>query len=346
MRGDNFTKPIYWRRGYAMARILPIGGGKGGTGKSLITGSLGTLLARDGCQTLLIDLDLGAANLHTTIGAPIPKKSLSDFVNKKVSSLIETVIATPMPNLFLISGAMDNLDIANLAHAQKMKILRDIAKLPYDYILLDLGAGTSFNTLDFFMTSNSGIFITTPEPTAIENIYRLIRSVYFRKIRQVLNADRFREVAKEAEERNGSATVTNPAMLLNVIKELDPEKGGMLEQELNALEFGLITNQHRKQDNPNIGKLICNIIQKHLTVKTNFLGNIAFDDRVHNAICTKRPFLELFPYTQTALDMRNCLKELISYNNKLPEPLRIVDRAPQGHAGRYNHETLRAAKPL
>lgn len=315
-----------------MPHIWPIGGGKGGTGKSLITGSLGILVAREGYQTLLIDLDLGAANLHTTVGAPSSGKSLSDFVNKRVASLDETITITPTPNLFLISGAMNNLDIANLAHAQKMKILRDIAKLPYDYILLDLGAGTSFNTIDFFMISNSGIFITTPEPTATENIYRLIRSVYFRKIRQVLNVDRFRTVAKEAEERHSKATVTNPGLLLNVIKELDPEKGEMLEQELNALEFGLLMNQHRKHDNPNIGKLICKIIEKHLTVKTQFLGNIAFDDRVHDAVCKKHPFLDLFPYTQTALDMKNCFKKLMVLQDKPSETWYVADRVSKGHA--------------
>jgi flagellar biosynthesis protein FlhG len=299
-----------------MPQIWPIGGGKGGTGKSFVTGSLGILLAREGYRTLLIDLDLGAANLHTTIGAPDPEKSLSDFVNKKVASLDETIIPTPTPNLFMISGAMNNLDIANLAHEQKMKIRRDIAKLHYDYILLDLGAGTSFNTIDFFMISNSGIFITTPEPTATENIYRLIRSVYFRKIRQVLNVHHFRALAKEAEERNSKATVTNPDLLLAVIKELDPEKGGMLEQEFNALEFGLLVNQQRKQDNPNIGRFICKIIEKHLALKIQFLGNVAFDDNVHLAVCKKRPFLEMSPCCRTAIDLRECFKKLMISKDK------------------------------
>jgi len=299
-----------------MPQIWPIGGGKGGTVKSFVTGSLGILLAREGYQTLLIDLDLGAANLHTTIGAPNPEKSLSDFVNKKVAALDETIIPTPTPNLFMISGAMNNLDIANLAHEQKTKILREIAKLPYDYILLDLEAGTSFNTIDFFLISNSGIFITTPEPTATENIYRLIRAVYFRKIRQVLNVHHFRALAKEAEERNNKATVTNPDLLLDMIKELDPEKGGMLEQELNTLEFGLLMNQHRKQDNPNIGRFICQIIEKHLALKIQFLGNIAFDDNVHLAVCKKSPFLEMSPYSRTAIDLRECFKKLLIMKDK------------------------------
>ncbi|MFZ4437499.1 MAG: AAA family ATPase [Syntrophales bacterium] len=309
-----------------MPQIWPIGGGKGGTGKSFITGSLGILLAKGGYQTLLIDLDLGAANLHTTIGAPDPGKSLSDFVNKKVTSLAETIVPTPTPNLYMISGAMNNLDIANLAHEQKAKIRREIVKLPYDYILLDLGAGTSFNTIDFFMVSNSGIFITTPEPTSTENIYRLIRSVYFRKIRQVLNVHHFKTLAKEAEELNSKATVTNPDLLLAMIKKLDPEKGEMLEQELNKLEFGLLMNQHRKQDNPNIGKFICQIIEKHLALKIQFFGNIAFDDNVHLAVCNKRPLLDMSPYSRTAIDLRECFKKLLLVKDRSSEIPDVVDQ--------------------
>lgn len=295
-----------------VTHICPIGGGKGGSGKSFVTGSLGILLAKQGYRTLLIDIDFGAANLHTILGIPHPEKSISDFINKKVSSLEETVVPTPVPELYFISSAMNNLDITGLAHEQKMKLLRHIAKLPYEYILLDLGAGTSFNTIDFFMISNSGILVTTPEPTSIENIYRLIRSVYIRKMRQVLNVYNYRILADESERRDRMATTNNPEVLLNIMKELDPEKGENLEKALREFHFKLVLNQLRKQDNPNTGLLICKIIARHLSLKTHFLGNISFDDRVHNSICKKMPFLDLYPYTQTALDLRECCKNMQS----------------------------------
>ena len=295
-----------------MSNICPIGGGKGGTGKSFVTGSLGLLLAKHGYKTLLIDIDFGAANLHTIIGIPHPEKSISDFINKKVGSLEETVVPTSLPNLYFISSAMNNLDIANLSHEPKMKLLRSIAKLPYEYILLDLGAGTSFNTIDFFMISNSGILVTTPEPTSIENIYRLIRSVYFRKIRQVLKVNNFRTLAEEAERRDSRANVSNPDLLLYVMRELDPEKGEILERSLRAFNFRLILNQLRKQDNPNIGALVCKVIERHLSLKMHFIGNIGFDDQVHSSVCKKIPFIDLYPYTQTASDIRACCKNLLS----------------------------------
>jgi flagellar biosynthesis protein FlhG len=298
----------------SVSHIWPIGGGKGGTGKSFFTGSLGFLLAKRGYKTLLIDVDLGAANLHTIVGVPNPPRGIADFILKRVASLEETIVPTPHTNLHLISGAMNNLDMANIAHEQKTKLLRNVTKLSYDYILLDLGAGTSFNTIDFFMISDTGIFITTPEPTSIENIYRLIRSVYFRKIHQVLKTYDFKTLTDEAERINPKATVSNPDLLLPILRELDPEKSGLLEQALGRLHYKLALNQLRKQDSRNIGILICKIVEKHLAIQMQPIGNVSFDDRVHSAVCKRMPFLELYPYTQTALDLRECCRTLSPAN--------------------------------
>ena len=103
------------------------------------------------------------------------------------------------------------------------------------------------------------------------------------------------------------------------------ENGEILEHELPAFNFKLALNQLRKQDNPNIGALICKIIQRHLDLKMQFVGNISFDDRVHNAVCKKMPFLDLYPYTQTALDLRDCHKNLLSMFETPPILQNAVD---------------------
>src|SRR5512145_19066 len=202
-----------------MALVWPIGGGKGGSGKSFLTSSLGRLSAEMGKKTLMIDLDLGAANLHTLVGVPYPQKGFSDFIRKKVAQLEDTVVPTPFAGLSLISGAHDHFDIANLPYEQKIKTLRAITKLDYDCILLDLGAGTSFNTLDFFLISQNGIFITTPEPTSIENVYRLIRSIYFRQIRYCFNATDYKLLEAEVDYRFGDGSVNKPECMMKAIAE-------------------------------------------------------------------------------------------------------------------------------
>jgi len=294
-----------------MAKIWPIGGGKGGTGKSFLTANLGILLARQRFKTLLIDADLGAANLHTIIGLSHPDRSLSDFINKRFLTLEETVLETPIPNLFLVSGASNKLDIANLAYEQKTKMLRAISRLDYHYILLDLSSGTSFNTIDFFTLSDSGIFVCCPEPTSIENFYRLVRSVYIRKIRQILKAYHFRKLAEEAEVRNPKAIINNPEYLLDILKEIDLERGRMIERILQAFQFKLVLNQVRKQDNPKIGGLICKIVEKHLGLRIQFLGNVGFDERVHDELCKKAPFTDKYPYSQATMDLKALAKGIV-----------------------------------
>lgn len=293
-----------------MADVWPIGGGKGGSGKSFLTSSLGRLSAELGKKTLVIDLDLGAANLHTLVGVPYPKKGFSDFVRKKISHLEEAVVETPVPNLFLISGAQDNFDIANLPYEQKLKTLRAITKLDYDRILLDLGAGTSFNTLDFFLISQNGIFVTTPEPTSIENVYRLIRSIYFRRIRHSFNVSEFREVEDEAERSFGSGAVNKPECMMQVIARMHPEAYRTLMDDFNAFRFKLIINQVRKHDNVALGMQICKMVEKHLGLRIEFAGNVAYDDHVHDAICQQVPFLVRYPYTKTACDLREVGKQI------------------------------------
>ena len=293
-----------------MPYILPIGGGKGGSGKTFLTGNLGLLLAKQGHKTLLFDADLGGANLHTMIGMSHTERSLFDFVTKKVATLQEGVIETPIPNLFLISGAGNPLHAANIGYEQKMKTLKAVAQLPYDYILLDLGAGTSYNTIDFFMLSGSGIFITTPEPTSIENVYRLVRSVYARKMQQLLRGQNPRMPIGDGESLKARVLSHSPEELHAMLQGLESSQNQALQEALRDLQFRLVLNQMRKQDNPNLGPLICKVIERHLGFRVTFAGNICLDDRVHEAVCRRLPFLEKYPHSSAAEDLKQVCKNI------------------------------------
>lgn len=294
-----------------MVHVWPIGGGKGGSGKSFLTCALGRLLAGAGKKTLLIDLDLGAANLHTLLNVPYPTKSLSDFIRKKHSTLENIVMETPVPDLFLISGANDTLDIANLSYEQKIKTVKAISKLNYECVLLDLGAGTSFNTLDFFLISQNGVFVATPEPTSIENVYRLIRSIYFRRIRQYFTVSDFKELEEEAVRSFGDGAYAKPECIRQTVQKIYPETSIKLDNDFTAYKFKLVLNQLRKQDDARLGPQICKLVEKHLGLKIDFAGNIAYDEHVHDAVCQRVSFLDRYPYTRTASDLRELSQQII-----------------------------------
>jgi len=253
---------------------------------------------------------------------------LSDFTNREVRRLSDTIIRTPFPNLFLISGADNALNLANIHYRQKMRLLKTIPKLSFDYIILDLGAGTAFNTIDFFMISDHCVFVTTPEPTSIENVYRLIRSVYFRKIRHILNENEFNLFISRLTDRTKGAKMDFLSDLVATLQHMSLDKARLLRQLLDPLEFKLVINQFRRQDNPNLGALMSILVKKHLGINMEFVGNIGFDDRVHTAICDKVPYIQKYPYTRTATELRELCSGILLIETRMQDTLSLFESIP------------------
>ncbi|OUR96239.1 hypothetical protein A9Q84_07730 [Halobacteriovorax marinus] len=275
-------------------KIWAIGGGKGGVGKSLVTANLSICLALMGYKVVAIDLDLGGANLHTCLGMPIPDKTLSDYLTKKVRNLNELLTPTPIENLSIISGAQDDVGVANLKQMQKAKIISKIDTLGADYVLFDLGAGTTFNTLDFFLSADQGILTALPEPTSIENTYRFIKSVYHRKLNMVEDLLEIGPLIDEAMNAKISQNST-PADLIARVIEINPEVGHKLKMEIEKLSPKLIINQVRTQADIDIGfsmKIIC---RKYFGINLDYVGFLDYDATVWQSVKRRKPLLMEFP---------------------------------------------------
>ena len=278
--------------------ILAIGGGKGGTGKSLITASMGICLADRGNGVLLIDADLGTANLHTFLGLEPPKTSLSDFLAKRKTPISGVITKTGIKNLTLISGAQDMLGIANLSYGQKLRILNNITKLNYQYILLDLGPGTSFNTLDFFLVSHCGILITSPEPTSIENTYRFTKGLLFRYLRKIINEKVVRSLIDDGIRQRRGQKFGSIFDLLEVIEKIEPRLGNTIANHLSTLDIKLIVNQVRTNKDRFIGQRMAIAAKKFFGIPIDFLGNISQDDKVSKGLRQKKPLMAYLPYSE------------------------------------------------
>lgn len=276
-------------------QIWAVGGGKGGIGKSLITANTGIVLAQLGKRVVMIDADLGGANLHTCLGVPSPRATLGEFINRKVEDLKDVVTETPVPNLHLISGAYDFLGAANPKHAQKIRLLRKIQSLEYDYILLDLGAGTSYNTLDFFLTAEQGILAVLPEPTSIENAYRFIKTAFYRRLKMLEPHFHIREMIQLAMDQQSARNVRTPSDLLEEIKKVDEEKGQRLIREMARFRPKLVVNQVRAGGDAAIGHQIATAVRKYFGITMEYIGHLEYDDAVWRSVRRRRPLLLEFP---------------------------------------------------
>lgn len=269
-------------------RVISIGGGKGGVGKSLISANLAIELARRGKRVVLVDADLGGANLHTTLGIDLPRRTLSDFIERRVARIEDVVTATGIENLGLVSGALDHLDAANPRHAQKMRLLRNVQQMDVDYAIMDLGAGTHSNVLDFFLVSDHGLLVLVPEPTAVENAYRFVKAAFWRRMRNVAQVYGYDPLLRSVME---SGTFRSPVELVATFSERDPEAGSNLARQLAAFRPRLVVNQARTPQDADIGQAVVAAWRKYFGLEMDFLGTIAYDDEMWRAVRARRPLL-------------------------------------------------------
>ncbi|HAK58961.1 MAG TPA: ATP-binding protein [Nitrospiraceae bacterium] len=287
--------------------IWAVGGGKGGIGKSLITGNIGISLARLKKKVLLVDADLGGANLHTTLGIGVPEMTLSDFLSRRVENIQDVIIQSEIKNLSLISGAQDFLDAANPNFSQKTRLLRHLETVDADYILLDLGAGTSYNILDFFLFSDQGILVVLPEPTAIENAYRFIKSAFYRRFKKVVTHQGIKDLIDAAMDQKNTMGIRTPYDLIERVKLMEREVGEILELEITKFRPKLIVNQVRTKGDIQIGFSIKSACNKYFGINLEYLGYVEYDDSVWQSIRSKRPLAVEYPYSRPA----RCIERIV-----------------------------------
>jgi flagellar biosynthesis protein FlhG len=271
-------------------RVIAVGGGKGGIGKTLVSANLGIALAQAGMRVLLVDADLGGANLHTCLGVGQPSATLSDFVRSNKVQIQDIIIPTGVPQLSLIAGAQDVLDAANLKYAQKQKLLRTLMAQPVDYLLLDLGAGTSFNTLDFFLVADHGVLVVLPEPTAVENAYRFVKAAFFRRLQQVEAQYGIEDLVESALTTREGALRT-PHDFIAQVRQQDPAAGVRLERDLQSFRIRLVVNQARTDADMNVGTAVVAAWKKFFGLEMDDLGAIRYDDEAWRAVRKRRPIL-------------------------------------------------------
>jgi flagellar biosynthesis protein FlhG len=271
-------------------KIWAVGGGKGGTGKSFITSSTGTCLALRGNKTILLDADLGGANLHSFFGLNKPRYSLADFFEKKIP-LQDIMVQSGVANLGLITGSIGSLDSESINFAQKQKLFRHIRTLDADHILIDLGAGTHVNTLDTFLLADRMIVVTVPEITALENMYQFIKSVYFRKMKAIFKSYDLNTMVQETWKNRSSYNIRSLKDLISHLKEGSEHIRDIFEREISGFVVHIVLNQVRNTRDIEVGENLKSACMNFLGLQVIYAGYCRQDEAVHDNINNKEPFL-------------------------------------------------------
>ena len=276
--------------------VIPIAGGKGGIGKTILAANTAVTLAYAGYRTIAIDLDLGGSNLHFQLGLKNRYAGIGDFIRAKKDELAQLAVATEIENLSFIPGDGRTPFMANINVADKVRLMEAITTLPADYVVLDLGAGSSFNTLDFFRLAGTGIVVTTPEPTAIMNLMTFCKNLVYRAISvegksNEAVAELVRSFIERPIEDQGASLTT----LFEEITKVDATISRKMRNCCSRIRPRLVFNRGNHPSQLQVVASMEKLLYQRLGLKLDCLGFVFNDDTVLEAIKRRTILIKTYP---------------------------------------------------
>lgn len=301
-------------------KVIAIGGAKGGIGKSIFAANLGVFLTYMGKSAVVVDLDLGGANLHLYLGETSIKKKINDYLNNNVPNLKDLMIKSKY-GPYLIGGDSSKLGAANLNFFRKLKLLRAVQFIDMDYIILDLGGDTSYNIVDFFLSADYSLVMTTLDPASYLDAYRFIKVSLYRKLQRMFGPESKFKFKKDSDlehlindsliSQNG-ANVKNIKELTERVKRQKPDSLVIMNEVLNDFHPRLVIN---KANNPaetrQIVKQITDVSKSMLSINVEHLGSLSDSKEVETSARDFVPVLTRHPNGVLAKEMGAIVDKLL-----------------------------------
>lgn len=292
--------------------ILSIGGGKGGVGKSMVSSNLSVQYAQAGLRVILIDLDFGAANIHTIFGHRNPSVGLGDYFTTPRSQLTDYLMESGLKGLQLIPGSGFVPELANLKHTQKHKLFRHLKTLNADLVVLDLGAGSANNVVDFFSMSTASVVVSTPEPTSVVNAYEFLKNVVYRILyRAFRKHEEIAQIVKDSINPHNTDQIHTVADILHKVEKRWPWMAEALLDLCHNLDFTIVFNMARKSSQAQLGTKLRKICEKHLCLKLNYAGIVYFNEEVPNSVFQMSPVSLHSPESITAKTLKRIANQIL-----------------------------------
>jgi flagellar biosynthesis protein FlhG len=271
---------------------------------------------------VLVDLDLGASNLHMFLGIRSIKAGLGNFLNSTDIKFEDIIIDTDFEGVRFIPGDAEIPGIANLITPQKRNLIKQLLALDADYLIIDLGAGTSYNVLDFFLISGRGIVVTTPVLTAILNGYLFLKNAVFRIMSSSFKSDS--PASKLLEQLRKEASPLQKVYipkLLEKIKDIDQESYDTYMNRIENFRPCVVLNMLSDQKDSEKAHQLRRSVRQYLNLDLEHLG-IMFKDSLQNiALNSRIPIIKYKPHTVLSQAIYRIADKLLQFSSESEAPL-------------------------
>jgi flagellar biosynthesis protein FlhG len=290
-----------------MAMIISVGSGKGGVGKSVIAANLALLMAKSGKRVVLADLDVGGADVHILFGLLHPRLTLTDFIHRRIENLAAVAEPTAAhPGLRIIPGTGETLATANLPFAKKQRLIKHFRRLDADIILVDIGAGTNYHSLDFFLMADYHLTIATPDPTSVLDLYRFIKLA---AIRRVLSGFLARGAVSEALSDRDFGSIAEVVEQVRTVDVNAPESAARMLAGFQPL---LIVNRLSGGSRVNILQLK-RLLKEYVGGDLAMLGEVPEDPAMARSVRAFLPVVEGEPAASCSRALRDAAEALLGH---------------------------------
>lgn len=290
-------------------RTIAIASGKGGVGKTIITANLALSLAqRYGSEASIVavDLDLGCGNLNSCLGVRSPNGTIDGFLTNKVSNLEQLLTPTGQSNLRMICSSYSGSPNTRLNEERKQSLLQQLNRLRANFTLIDLGAGTSEDVLDIFLSASEKIVVITPESLSLHNAFVFIKSAILRFLWNELGREDFlNPVKSNLEKMIQDEEKLDLGLLIDRLKVWDRYAAYVLAGLIDDLKIKFIVNMYRGGAEKSQLLNFHDLLFRYLRIRNNlsYLGFVHFDNGVPASVQAIKPFLLTYPKNRAAKDL-------------------------------------------
>ncbi len=292
----------------SVRRVIAVGGGRGGVGKSLVAGNLAVYFAQLGKSVVLVDGDATGGNLHAHFGL----KAGSAGEPEDPAALAQSLVSTSIPGLSILPAPHDAVEPPLALRAgRKVRWLARLRALPAEYLIIDVGPGHGAFALDVMAAADVALCVTVPEPPAIEATYRYLRASFRRHLRKSIVRDRFRVHLLDRALRE-LGTLPAPLDLVRALSKIDRTLGEIAWSEANRLRHALVVNQTRVRTDLELGAWMSGLAWRHYGLRLDEIGHIEHDDTVWLTVRRNKPLLVDAPTSKAARNIERIARRVLA----------------------------------
>lgn len=305
--------------------ILPIASGKGGVGKTFVAVNLGIQMARRKKKTVIVDLDIGGSNLHTYLGLRSGEWGVGTFLTEKHDNLNDFLTSSGHENLAIVQGDQLIPDLANLTKGQMEKLIRGVKGIEADVVILDLGAGSHANVVDFFMLSGRGVMVAAPNHGSVLNSFSFLKTCVYRLFRHRSEDPRVRRIISSVRLMNQEGSFKTFWDVLNNIAALDRELAFDFKKAVDDFRPSIIFNQVENPADIDILAQLVDLIYQKLLLSVDILGYLPLEDATRWSVKDRTPLSVSAPASKASKNLEKMAAKLadsLDFMKPLYDPTR------------------------